>query len=88
MPRQVVRAVPPAHGLAVVGVLRKLFEAAVEVADVRLAVDDDLAVDGEHHTEDAVRGGVLGADVDRHVDGVEFGFLDQRFRRDSGQTRH
>ena len=51
--------------------LAELFGAAVQVADVWLDLDDALAVDPQHHAEDAVRAGVLRPHVDHEVDGVE-----------------
>ena len=53
--------------LPVVADLEQLLDAAVHVADDRLAVDDPLAVEGEPQPEHAVGGGVLRADVEDHV---------------------
>ena len=68
---QVIRAVVVADDLAKVAVLRQLLVAAVHVADDGIEVCNDLAVDGDHHAEDAVRGRVLRPDVDVDVHGFE-----------------
>ena len=39
----------------------------MQVADVRNAAHDGLAVEFEHEAQDAVRGGMLRPDVDEHV---------------------
>ena len=57
--------------LAVVADLEELLDAAVHVADDRLAVDDPLAVEGQPQPEDAVGGRMLRADVEDHVLGRE-----------------
>ncbi len=62
--------------LVVVGVLAQLLDAAVEVAEDRVEVDDPLALDLEDHPQDAVGRRVLGAHVDEHLtvaEGVELG---------------
>ena len=53
----VVDAVEEGDYLGVVLDLAELFGAAVQVADVWLDLDDALAVDPQHHAEDAVRAG-------------------------------
>src|SRR5207302_675160 len=45
--------------------------APVHVADDRLRADDPLPVDTDEHPEHAVGRGVLGADVEDHLLGVE-----------------
>ena len=71
MRRQVVGAVGERDDLVVVAVLAQLLEAGVQVADVRDAALDRLAVELEHQPQHAVRRGVLRADVDQHVLGAE-----------------
>ena len=85
--RGVVHPIDDRDVLVVVQVLAELFEAAVQVADVRRAADDALAVELEHEAQRRVRRGVLRAEVERpavlphrprrrHRDpglGVEFG---------------
>ena len=70
MPRDVVRdgthvvhAADGADVLVVVVVLAELLEAAVQVADVRRAAGDPLAVELEHESKRGVGGRVLGAEV-------------------------
>ena len=63
----VLERVGVADRLVVVGVLAQLLDAAVEVAEDRIEVDDPLAVDLEHDPQDAVGRGVLGTDVDEHL---------------------
>ncbi len=71
LPRvQVVLAIGPRDDLVVLAVLADLLEPAVQVADVRDAADDRLAIELEHEPEHAMRGRVLRADVDEHVLGV------------------
>src|SRR4051812_13333655 len=47
-------------------VLAELFSAAVQVADNRIAISDQLAVELEHHAQHAVRAGVLRTHVEGH----------------------
>ena len=53
--------------LPVVADLEQLLGATVHVADDRLGRDDPLAVEDDLQAQDAVRGRVLGADVEDHV---------------------
>ena len=69
--RQPVVAVHEHEGLAGVAKLGQLLGAAVHVADHRLGALDDLAVELDHDPQHAVRGGVLGADVEDHLLGLE-----------------
>src|SRR5690606_27199386 len=62
--RQVVAAVGVGNDLGVGELLRVLLEAAVEVPDVRVDVDDPLAVDPGLQPEHAVGAGVLGPHAD------------------------
>ena len=57
--------------LARVAVLGELLGGAVHVADDGLGARDDLAVELEHHPEDAVRRRVLRPDVEDHLLGLE-----------------
>ena len=75
--RQVVRPVVIADHLTVVAVLGKLLVAAVHVADDRIDVHDELAVDRQDHAEDAVRRRMLRPDVDVDVNRLEVA-LDRR----------
>ena len=67
----VVEAVEQGDDLAVGLVLADLLGASVQVADVRAAADDALAVDRQHHAEHAVGRRVLRPHVQHHVDGVD-----------------
>ncbi len=72
----VLERVRVADRLVVVGVLAELLDAAVEVAEDRVEVDDLLAVDLEHDPQHAVGRRVLGAHVQEHLavaEGVELG---------------
>jgi hypothetical protein len=53
--------------LAVVAHLEELLDAAMHVADDRLAMDDPFAVEREPQPQHAVGGGVLRTDVQHHV---------------------
>src|SRR5437870_446680 len=64
--REVVGARDVGHALDPVERLGLLLDPGVEVADVRVDVDDDLAVDLDAQPEHAVRGRVLRAHVDPH----------------------
>ena len=68
---EVVLAVGPRDDLVVLAVLADLLEAAVQIADVRDAAHDRLAVELEHQAQHAVRRRVLRPDVDEHVLAVE-----------------
>jgi len=74
---QVVHPIRVRNELQIGAVLRDLLHAAVQVADVRHAVDHTLAVELEHQPQHAVRRRVRGAHVDRHDIGVFFRSLDR-----------
>ena len=83
----VLERVHVADGLVVVGVLAQLLDAAVEVAEDRVEVDDLLAVELEHDPQHAVGRRVLRAHVDEHLavaERVELGLAlgPRRVRRD------
>ena len=83
----VLERVGVADRLVVVGVLAQLLDAAVEVAEDRVEVDDLLAVELEDDPQDAVGRRVLGAHVDEHLavaERVELGLAlgPRRVRRD------
>ena len=70
----VLEGVHLADDLVVVGVLAQLLDAAMEVAQDRVEVDDLLAVDLEDDAQHAVGGGVLGSHVEEQLavlEGVE-----------------
>ena len=73
----VVDAREPVHprqqvgDLAEVPLLDQLLVAPVHVADDRLRPDDPLPVDTDEHPQHPMCGGVLGADVEDHLLGVE-----------------
>ena len=78
--------------LVEVGVLAELLDAAMEVAEDRVEVDDRLAVELHHHPQDAVGRRVVGPDVDEHlavVERVELGLAlgPRRVRRDRARRR-
>ncbi len=64
---QPVVAVREHHDLPVVAGLEEFLRTAVHVADHRFGADDPLAVQDEAQAQHAVRGRVLGADVEHHV---------------------
>ena len=83
----VLERVEVADRLVVVGVLAELLDAAVEVAEDRVEVDDLLAVELEDDPQHAVGRRVLGAHVDEHLavaERVELGLAlgPRRVRRD------
>ncbi len=83
----VLERVEVADRLVVVGVLAQLLDAAMEVAEHRVEVDDLLAVELEDDPEHAVGRGVLGPHVDEHLavaERVELGLAlgPRRVRRD------
>ena len=83
----VLERIRVADGLVVVGVLAQLLDAAVEVAEHRVEVDDLLAVELEDDPQHAVGRRVLGAHVDEHLavaERVELGLPlgPRRVRRD------
>src|SRR5690349_23185849 len=65
--RQVIGPVGERNDLVVMAVLAELFEAGVQVADVRDHTHHGFAIELHHQPEDAVRGGMLGPDVDEHM---------------------
>src|SRR6266542_5264862 len=56
-----------ADGLVVIGVLAQLLDAAMEVAQHRIQIDDLLAPDLENDPQDAVSRRMLRSDVDEHL---------------------
>ena len=64
---QVVQPVGERDNLVIKLGLAGLFDAGVQVADLRLEADDDLAVDLHHQAQNAVHGGVLRAHIQNHV---------------------
>ena len=82
---EIVLAVGPRDDLIVLAVLADLLEAAVQVADVRNAAHDRLAVELEHEAQHAVRRRVLRPDVDEHVLALEIRL--ERRRRFDGDRR-
>ena len=85
--RDVLERVDLADRLVVVGVLDELLDAAVEVAEDRVDVDDALAVELEDDPEHAVGRRVLRAHVEEHLavaERVELGLAlgPRRVRRD------
>ncbi len=79
---EIVLAIGPGDDLVVLAVLADLLEAAVQVADVRDAAHDRLAVELEHEAQHAVRRRMLRPDVDEHVLALELRL--QRRRRLDG----
>ena len=63
--RDVIHPVGDRDVLVVVQALADFFKARVQVADVRHGVDDAFAVELEHDPQRGVRGGVLGAEIQR-----------------------
>src|ERR671931_624081 len=63
--REVVHPLDDGDGLPVALVLRRLLDAGVDVADDGLEVADDLALERHQQAQHAVRGRVVGAEVDR-----------------------
>ena len=53
--------------LAVIADLEEFLRAAMHVADDGVGAHDPFAVEDDLETEHAVRGGVLGSDVEHHV---------------------
>ena len=65
--RDVVEPVGVGHDAVVVHRLRHLLEAAVEVADLDVDVDDLLAVELGDDSDDPVHGRMRGPDVEEHL---------------------
>ena len=80
----VLERVDVADGLVVVGVLAELLDAAVEVAEDRVEVDDLLAVELEDDPQHAVGRRVLRAHVDEHLAVAERVELAPRARSAAG----
>ena len=83
----VLERVRVADGLVVVRVLAQLLDAAMEIPEDRVQVDDLLAVELEHDAEHTVGRRVLRPHVDEHLavgQGVELGLAlgPRRVRRD------
>ena len=74
--RDVVHAVGEEHDVRPVAVLAQLLDAAMDVADHAVRIDDALAVEAQHDPQHAVRAGVLGPHVDHQLVGVELGGAD------------
>jgi hypothetical protein len=79
---QVVHPLDDGDDLPVALVLRRLLDAGVEVADDRLEVAHDLALERDQQPQHAVRGRVVRAEVDRQQLGLGRGFDRLRARRD------
>ena len=62
---EVVHPLDDGDGLPVALVLGRLLDARVDVADDRLEVADDLALERGEQAQHAVRGGVVRPEVDR-----------------------
>jgi catabolite regulation protein CreA len=69
--RHVVPAVGQDHAVVEGADLGELLGAAVQVAHVGHGLDDDLALDGQADAQHAVRGRVLGPEVDEELVGLE-----------------
>ena len=70
-PGQVVHAVGVGDELDRRDVLADLLGAAVQIAEVRRHLGNDLAVGPQHQAQHAVRAGVLRAHVDEHLVGAD-----------------
>ena len=90
--RQVVHAVGQRHDLVVRAVLAQLLEGGVQVPDMRRDRHHGLSVQLADEPQHAVRGGVLGSDVDEHLLGADVGLRDvdgrQRPHRGPGVHPH
>jgi len=71
--RHVVEAVEVRHGLQIGLVLDQLLGAAMQQADMGIDALDHFAVQLQHQTQHAVRGGMLGAEIDRELAIVHVG---------------
>ena len=65
--RDVIEPVEIGHGLQVGLGLDQLFGAAMQQADMRIDAVDHLAVQFQHKAQHAVRGRVLGAEIDVEI---------------------
>ena len=63
--RQVIHALDHRDGLPVGLLLGRFLDAGVDVADDRLEVADDLALERHQQAQHAVGGGMVGADIER-----------------------
>ena len=80
----VLERIAVADGVVPVAVLADLLDAAVQVAEHGVEVDDALTVDLEDDPEHAVRGGMLRAEVDEHLalaERVELGLALRAWRQ-------
>ena len=71
----VVHPVGQQDDLRPVAVLAQLLDAAVQIADDDVGVDDLLAVEPQHDAQHAVRARMLRAHVDHEFVGIEIGML-------------
>ena len=71
----VVHPVEQGNDLVVLLALAQFLGASVQVADVRLNVNDFLAVHPEHHAEHAMGGGMLRPHVEQHLHGLRVNAL-------------
>ena len=69
--RDVIHAIGQQDDLRPVAVLAELLDAAMEIADDDLGVDDLFPVETEHHPQHAVRAGMLGPHVDDQLFRIE-----------------
>ena len=83
--RNVVHAIRQQDDLRPVAVLAELLDAAMEVAHDDVGVDHLLAVEAQHHAQDAVRARMLRPHVEHQLVGVEHGAVvdDWAFHRSS-----
>jgi len=65
--RQVIHAIGQRDRLLIRLLLELLFDAGVQVADIRLALHHRLAVQFDHQPQHSVRGGVLRSHVEDHA---------------------
>ena len=86
--REIIEPVRVGDELVVLHVLGDLFVAAMQITDVRRRLGDDLAVELEHETQNAVRGRMRRPHVEHHLfaDVVARIFVAQlRVRRDDAR---
>ena len=76
--RAVIQAVEVRQRLQISLLLDQLFGAAVKQADMRIDALDHFAIQLHHHAQNAVRGRVLGAEIDRVI-GDDFTVSSGRF---------
>ena len=75
---QIVHPVGVGNPLPRREILADLFGTAMQIADVRRAFRNDLAVGPQHQPQHAVRAGMLRAHVDQHLVGANVEFDDPR----------